>query len=122
MWTHLVQRSRDEGATWTLACTGMALPALASASRWLAARYPGDAFDVHAEILSGFLSALADIDLNRPRVLVRLRWAAYRAGHAALAEALDAPTPVASGFHSSPPRPRGAIRTSSWPRQSASRS
>ncbi|QLH26977.1 hypothetical protein HYQ63_15285 [Streptomyces sp. Rer75] len=105
VWAHLVQRSRDEGATWTLACTGMALPALASTSRWLAARYPGDAFDVHAEVLSGFLSALADIDLDRPRVLVRLRWAAYRAGHAALTEALDAPTPVSSGFHSSPPRP-----------------
>lgn len=105
VWAHLVQRSRDEGATWTLACTGMALPTLASTSRWLAARYPGDAFDVHAEVLSGFLSALADIDLSRPRVLVRLRWAAYRAGHTALAEALNAPTPVASGFHSSPPRP-----------------
>ncbi|GAA0505076.1 MULTISPECIES: hypothetical protein [Streptomyces] len=105
VWAHLVRRSREEGATWTLACTGMALPALASTSRWLAARYPGDAFDVHAEVLSGFLSALSDIDLNRPRVLVRLRWAAYRAGHAALAEALDAPTPVASGFHSAPPRP-----------------
>ncbi|AGP58359.1 hypothetical protein [Streptomyces rapamycinicus] len=105
VWAHLVRRSREEGATWTLACTGMALPALASTSRWLAARYPGDAFDVQAEVLSGFLSALADIDLDRPRVLVRLRWAAYRAGHAALAEALGAPTPVASGFHSSPPRP-----------------
>jgi hypothetical protein len=105
VWTHLVERSRTEGATWTMACTGMALPALASTSRWLAARYPGDAFDVHAEVLSGFLAALNSIDLQRPRVLVRLRWAAFRAGHAALAEALDAPTPVAPGFHSSPPRP-----------------
>ncbi|MGW7514180.1 hypothetical protein ACWGJ2_01125 [Streptomyces sp. NPDC054796] len=105
VWAYLVQRSRDEGATWTLACAGMALPALASTARWLATRYPGDAFDVHAEVLSGFLDGLARIDLHRPRVLVRLRWAAYRAGYAALTEALDAPTPVAPGFRSSPPRP-----------------
>ncbi|MFF1679457.1 hypothetical protein ACFVYG_25920 [Streptomyces sp. NPDC058256] len=105
VWADLVQRSRNEGATWTLACAGMALPALASATRWLAARFPDDPFDVHAEVLAGFLSALATIDLDRPRVLVRLRWAAYRAGFAALCEALDAPTPVAPGFWSTPPRP-----------------
>lgn len=105
IWAELVRRSRAEGATWTLACTGMALPALAGTARALAARYPGEAFDVHAEVLTGFLTALARIDLSRPRVLVRLRWAAYRAGHAALAEALDAPTPVAPGFRSAVPRP-----------------
>ncbi|AXK36427.1 hypothetical protein DVA86_31425 [Streptomyces armeniacus] len=106
VWAHLVQRSRTEGATWTLACTGMALPALAGIARRLAARYPGDAFDAHAEVLSGFLTALADIDLRRPRVLVRLRWAAYRSGGAALAEALDAPPPIApDSFRSTPPKP-----------------
>jgi hypothetical protein len=83
----------------------MALPALASTVRGLAARYPGDAFDIHAEVLSGFLAALSTIELGRPRILVRLRWAAYRSGYAALTEALNAPTPLGSGFHSSPPRP-----------------
>lgn len=106
VWAHLVQRSRAEGATWTLACTGMALPALAGIARRLAARYPDDAFDVHAEVLSGFLTALTEIDLRRPRVLVRLRWAAYRAGGTALAEALDAPHPIApDSFRSTPPKP-----------------
>lgn len=105
VWAALVRRSRSEGATWTLACAGMALPALARVSGWLAARYPDDPFDVHAEVLSGFLGALVVIDLERPRVLVRLKWAAYRQGFAALAEALDAPTPVAPGFRSAPPRP-----------------
>ncbi|WP_405657719.1 hypothetical protein [Streptomyces sp. NBC_00079] len=105
VWAHLVRRSREEGATWTLACTGMALPALAGVARWLAARYPGDPFDVHAEVLSGFLGALATIDVDRPRVLVRLRWAAYRTGFTALRKALEAPTPVAPGFWSTPPRP-----------------
>jgi hypothetical protein len=105
VWALLIQRSRAEGATWTLACVGMALPALAHATGWLAARYPEEPFDVHAEVVSGFLNALATIDLGRPRVLLRLKWAAYRRGLAALAEALDAPTPMAPGFRSAPPRP-----------------
>lgn len=76
------------------------------AARPCSARAPGGAFDVHAEVLSGFLAALTDIDLQRPRVLVRLRWAAYRAGSAALAEALDAPAPIApDSFRSAPPKP-----------------
>ncbi|MCX5600943.1 hypothetical protein OOK29_22570 [Streptomyces phaeochromogenes] len=82
----------------------MALPALAGVAGWLAARFPDDVFDVHAEVLSGFLGALATIDLDRPRVLVRLRWAAYRAGFAALCEALDAPMPMAGAFRSTPPK------------------
>ncbi|GAA1895345.1 hypothetical protein [Streptantibioticus ferralitis] len=105
VWAHLVRRSHQEGATWTLACAGMAVPALSGVARWLSSRFPGDPFDVHAEVLSGFLSALSTIDLGRPRVLVRLRWAAYRQGFAALSEALDAPTPVAPGFRSAAPRP-----------------
>jgi hypothetical protein len=105
VWAHLVRQSREHGATWTLACAGMALPALAGVARWLTARFPGEVFDVHAEVLGGFLGALATVDVDRPRVLVRLRWAAYRAGFAALSEALDAPTPVGRDFRSAPPRP-----------------
>lgn len=104
VWAHLVRQSREHGATWTLACAGMALPALAGVARWLTARFPGEVFDVHAEVLGGFLAALATVDVDRPRVLVRLRWASYRAGFAALSEALDAPTPVGRGFQSAPPR------------------
>ncbi|MEV0220292.1 hypothetical protein [Streptomyces sp. NPDC050704] len=104
VWSVLVRRSRAEGATWTLACAGMALPALAKVSGQLTARYPADPYDVHAEVLSGFLAALATVDLDRPRVLVRLKWAAYRRGFAALSEELDAPTPVGPGFESAPPR------------------
>lgn len=105
VWSYLVRRSRREGAAWTLACTGMALPALSGVARWLGARFPGDVFDVHAEVLSGFLGGLARVDLGRPHVLPRLRWAAYRQGYAALMEALDAPVPVrADGFRSLAPR------------------
>lgn len=105
VWAHLVGRSRREGATWTLACAGMALPALAGVARRLAEGFPGDPFDVHAEVLSGFLGALETVDVARPRILPRLRWAAYRQGFAALMEALDAPTPAAPGFRSAAPRP-----------------
>ncbi|MFC8361302.1 hypothetical protein ACFUIY_15730 [Streptomyces griseorubiginosus] len=82
----------------------MALPALAGAARQLAQRFPGDPFDIHAEVLSGFLDALVTIDVVRPRVLPRLRWAAYRQGFAALMEAPDAPTPAAPGYRSAAPR------------------
>lgn len=105
VWAHLVRRARREGATWTLACAGMALPALAGVARQLSEGFPGDPFDVHAEVLSGFLGALATTDVGRPRVLARLKWAAYRQGFAARKEALNAPTPVAPGFRSAVPRP-----------------
>ncbi|MEV0318176.1 hypothetical protein ACIBKX_07920 [Streptomyces sp. NPDC050658] len=102
VWFELVQRSRADGVSWTLACTGMALPALAGVSRRLAVRYPGDPADVQAEVLTGFLGALPTIDLGRPSVLVRLKWAAFRQGFAALSEALDAPTPARPEFESAP--------------------
>ncbi|HEU0086085.1 MAG TPA: hypothetical protein VFQ77_00265 [Pseudonocardiaceae bacterium] len=105
LWAHLVLRSRTEGATWTVACVGMALPALAASARWFAARYRGERADAHAAVLAGFLDALASVDLRAPGVLARLRWAAHRAGQAALEESLDAPTPTLPGFRSAPPHP-----------------
>jgi hypothetical protein len=104
VWAYLVRRSRREGAAWTVACAGMALPALTGTARWLAARYPGDVFDVQAEVLSGFLDGVASVDLARPHVLPRLRWAAYRQGYAALTAALDAPAPMAARFGPTAPQ------------------
>lgn len=105
VWAHLVLRSRLDGATWTVACVGVALPGLATLASWIADRYPGDRADVHAEVLAGFLHALPTVDLRAPAVLGRLRWAARRAGMAALQEALDAPVPVPPGRGSAPPAP-----------------
>ncbi|WP_263249600.1 sigma-70 RNA polymerase sigma factor region 4 domain-containing protein [Saccharopolyspora rosea] len=93
VWCHLTTRSRVEGGTWTVACVGMALPALVTIAARLSARHRLEAADLHAAVLAGFLTALAEIDLARPGVMNRLRWAAYRSGHAALREALDAPEP-----------------------------
>ncbi|MEU6965608.1 hypothetical protein [Streptomyces chrestomyceticus] len=91
VWAHLVARARGEGGCWPVACAGMALPALVRVAAWVTARYPGDVQDAEAEVLAGFFAALATVDLGRPHVLLRLVWAARRAGFAALTEALDAP-------------------------------
>jgi hypothetical protein len=103
VWAHLVACSRDRGASWTVGAVGVALPALTSVAARLTARLAGDPVDVHAEVLRGFLTELPVIDLRRPRIMLRLRWAAYRCGHAALSEALGGPTPTGLGSRSCPP-------------------
>ncbi|MFD4636912.1 hypothetical protein ACFWN2_06325 [Lentzea sp. NPDC058436] len=103
VWIHLVRLARTEGSTWTVACAGIALPALINVASKLTARFADDPRDVHSAVLTGFLAELSTVDLNRPRVMVRLRWAAYRSGHAALREALDTPTPSASAIASASP-------------------
>ncbi|MFD1044761.1 hypothetical protein ACFQ1S_03700 [Kibdelosporangium lantanae] len=105
VWAHLVLLSRAEGSTWTVAATGMALPALAAIAGKLTARWAGDPADIDAAVLTGFLAELATIDLRKPRIMLRLRWAAYRAGYAAVREALDAPPPSSGAFRSSQPPP-----------------
>jgi hypothetical protein len=105
VWAELVRRSRTQGAAWTVACVGVALPALTRLAADLCSAFAGDKADVHAEILHGFLTGLATVDLDRPSVITRLRWHAYRGGYAAVREALDAPTPYGPGFDSTPPPP-----------------
>ncbi|MEV0675918.1 hypothetical protein AB0I60_05270 [Actinosynnema sp. NPDC050436] len=108
VWAHLVLLSRTEGGAWTVGAVGVALPALTSIAATLSVRFAGDPSDVHAAVLAGFIAELAGIDLRRPRVMLRLRWAAYRAGHACVREALDAPVPSGhNGFRSTMPLPWG---------------
>jgi hypothetical protein len=104
VWAHLVLLSRTGGGTWTVGCVGVALPALTRIATRLSARFVGDPSDIHAAVLTGFLTELAHIDLRKPRIMLRLRWAAYRAGHVAVREALDAPVPSGSGFRSATPQ------------------
>ncbi|GGM81006.1 hypothetical protein GCM10012275_59570 [Longimycelium tulufanense] len=105
VWRHVITRSRAEGGTWTIVAVGLALPMLTPMAARLTDRYAGDPADIHAEIVSGFLDALQTVDLTRGRITIRLRWAAYRAGHRALLAALDGPTPKAPGFFSAEPKP-----------------
>lgn len=102
VWAHLVRRSRSRGASWTVGAVGVALPALTSVAARLTARLAGDPAEVHAEVLRGFLTELPVIDLRRPRIMLRLRWAAYRSGHVALSEALGGPIPTGLGARSGP--------------------
>lgn len=105
VWMHLVTCSRDKGGAWTVACVGMALPALFAIVAELGARYADDHRDIHAAVLTGFLSELASINLARPWILWRLRCAALRAGHLFIREALERPLPCDEDFHSSEPTP-----------------
>ena len=57
-------------------------------------RFAGDRADIAAETVAGFLAALAGIDLGGVALFASLRWAAYRAGLAAVHAALDAPIPL----------------------------
>lgn len=109
VWAHLITRSRREGGTWTVACVGLALPVLLPIAARLTRRFRGEVHDIHAAVLDGFLSELCKADLTRPAILVRLRWAAYRAGYTALREALDSPPPSRKiGYWSAEPhRPSG---------------
>lgn len=108
IWMHLVTRSQDKGGAWTVACVGVALPALFAITLKLSRRFAGEHHDLHAAVLTGFLSELASINLTRPWVMWRLRCAALRAGHVFLREALERPIPSDADFGSSEPiRPWG---------------
>jgi hypothetical protein len=122
-WAALVTRSRTDGGTWTVACVGLAQPWLVQVAARLSRSAQGEAHDIQAAVMTGFLEELTTVDLDRPRIVVRLRWSAYRAGCAALRETLCAASPVgnpsdeqmqellaeraapASGFRSCPPPP-----------------
>ncbi|MCE7007071.1 hypothetical protein LWC34_30215 [Kibdelosporangium philippinense] len=105
VWAHLIMRSRADGASWTVGAVGVALPALTSVAARLTRRCPGDPADLHAEVLRGFLDGLTRVDLTRPQIMVRLWWAAYRAGYAVVTDALAEKTRSLEGFWSRPPIP-----------------
>lgn len=105
VWSHVISRSRAEGGTWTVVAVGLALPMLTPMAARLTNRYRDDPRDICAEILRGFLDALQTVDLSKPCLVLRLWWAAYRAGHRAVTEALNAPTPGVAGAAASEPTP-----------------
>lgn len=107
-WAVLVTRARRCGPSWVIGAAGVAMPALRRAAGALARGYGGDPADIDAEVLAGFLEALYTVDLSRPAVAVRLRWAAYRAGAAfRYAETAACPPQEIPVFAAPPPRPWG---------------
>lgn len=105
VWSHIASKARMCDGTWKIVAVGLALPTLSRISTRLTADFADDPHDICAEVLRGFLDALATVDLDQGRIMARLRWAAYRAGHRALLAAMDSPTPVPPGFGSHPPAP-----------------
>lgn len=106
VWVHLVEQARRVGSAWTVGCVGMALPALLAVANRLCDRLTEDRDDVCAAVLAGFLERLATVDLARPGIVVRLRWAALRAGCTARREALPTAGRRSPGFNSeAPPLP-----------------
>ncbi|MFC0112582.1 hypothetical protein [Kibdelosporangium aridum] len=93
VWAYLVSQARSGAAQWIVGAVGVALPALISVAARFARRCPTDPTDIHAEVLRGFLDALPTVDVDRPRIMLRLRWAAYRAGDAVLARTVAATKP-----------------------------
>ncbi|WP_347177122.1 hypothetical protein [Parafrankia sp. EAN1pec] len=98
-WKAVTRRARARGGAWTIGAAGMALPALRAVASRLGEHNDVDPADVQAEVLTGFLSALTTIRLDLPRIAVRLRWAAYRAGLALLTQSLETPHPDPGLFH-----------------------
>lgn len=80
MWRQLALHAREWGPAWVVGAIGVALPALTHFAATISRGHPRHAEDVDSEVLAGFLQALRTADLNRPRLWVRLCWAAWRAG------------------------------------------
>lgn len=92
-WTELVLRARREGPEWKLAACGMAYPALCRHATSLYAEYAGDEFDLQSELLTGFLAALAEVNLKDRSITDiagYLGWRAYAAARTFLARENEA--------------------------------
>ncbi len=83
IWVWLIERSRAHGGDATLVCACLAEPMLAKTASVFAPPRSARRHDIESEILAGFFSYLSRVELARPWVLLRLRWAAYRAAAAA---------------------------------------
>jgi hypothetical protein len=81
-WVRLLQHARAQGGAWTVGCAGVALPALEAVTTRLltCAIAPADPQDVEAEVIAGFLAAVATVRLDRPGIADQLRLAAFLRG------------------------------------------
>ncbi|MBM0256529.1 hypothetical protein [Micromonospora sp. 4G55] len=101
VWRDLILRARLEGPTWVVAAVAMAMPALRRHAGRLHVGWAGDASDIDAEILTGFLAALRD--LSQPAPYASLCMAAWRAGYELRQHAGEA-VPVDDVEHLAGPR------------------
>ena len=94
VWAHLARNARRSGGDWSLAAVGMAAPMLKRTAAVACAKFDGiRQDDLAAEIVTAFLTHLAVIDLERTGILVRMRWAVWRATVKAAMAGAEAPVP-----------------------------
>lgn len=107
IWAHIVGRTRtDNNGEWTVIATGLALPGLRRAAARTARIWPhDDPGDTDAEVLAGFVAALSEVDLARPRICSRLVQAAFSAGRAAARRHIRAAQTRQRALESSMPPP-----------------
>ncbi|WP_051194233.1 sigma-70 family RNA polymerase sigma factor [Nocardia jiangxiensis] len=93
VWASLIQqaRTRDEAAV--LMCAGAALPMLHSITAVLCGHWLHRA-DTESMVILGFLEALGELDVNRPNVANRLRWATFHRTCPRVRERRAAPIPA----------------------------
>lgn len=70
VWARLVARARGRNSAWVVAACGVALPGLRRAAARLA--YANSRADMEADLLAGFLTALAGVDTDAPGICGRL--------------------------------------------------
>src|SRR4051812_33712677 len=105
VWGELIRRARLDGPAWVVAATAMAMPALRRYAGQLRTGWSGDACDLDAEIIAGFLTALRDrVDLVRPAPYAALCKAAWRAGFELRRRNGAEAIPVANVEHVTGPR------------------
>lgn len=80
MRSEIVTASRTDGDEWKTVTVAMALPGLINLARQFACDYAETGYeDLCAEVAAAFLAALQSVDVQRPAILTRIYWAAYRA-------------------------------------------
>ncbi|MGY0497473.1 hypothetical protein ACWZHB_03115 [Nocardia sp. FBN12] len=79
IWVWLIERTHNHDQDAMLVCAGLAVPMLSRVAGEYATPGSSSRHDVESEVLTGFLTHLARVPLDRPGVWHRLRWAAYRA-------------------------------------------
>ncbi|MFI7639253.1 hypothetical protein [Nonomuraea sp. NPDC049400] len=109
VWRELVIRARRDGPQWLVGAVGTAVPALRRICGRLCL-YPvaGDPADIDTEVLTAFIAAVKDIDLDLPNVLPRMCAAARRAGERARQNAeAEAARPISVHASKRPAAPWG---------------
>ncbi|WP_280489268.1 replication-relaxation family protein [Nocardia carnea] len=93
VWGWLIERSRVEESDAAMLCVGMAVPMLAGMASTFGPRRVEDRADVESDLLTAFFTELARVDLDRPFLWFRLRWAVFRGGRAWVRQEAAAPAP-----------------------------